>query len=102
MHALFLRDASPFRVTLRVLVPYKDSVEEMPLTLFVDRVPEATVAYQHPNGDLVFESQGRFSEAGTPFAISLCFIRGKTDLVGAEVALSPASTIEAQKLLRQR
>ena len=100
MHQLFASEPSLFRVTLPLALTFEDTVEDTRLTLLIERKPDATVAYRHPNGDLVFEITGRFSEESDPFKISLLFIRGETDLVGAEVVLSPESIEEARKLLK--
>lgn len=99
MRELFIAESSLFRVTLRVFIPYKDEGVYGSLTLLVERLPGATAAFRHPNGDLVFETRGRFSEDGSPFHISLSFNLGDTDPGGAEVKLSPESITEARRLL---
>ncbi|NCC20230.1 hypothetical protein EOM33_04165 [Candidatus Saccharibacteria bacterium] len=84
---LYRERADPFQVTIEVLVPEEDRVTVRELRLYIDRTPTKKAVYRHPNGDLVCESQARFSPSGYPFKVSISLQMGETSVTGASIAV---------------
>lgn len=79
-----------FKLTLIVVVPSADCVEDMPMNIFVERLGDTPEVYQHPNGALVFETRAYVEEEnGRPFSISITPPIGNFRMDGASVSASP-------------
>ena len=77
-----------FEVTLLVQVSSENVVEEVPLTILVERLGETPPTYIHPNGDRVFETNAFFAGNNIPIKISITPPIGESDVAGATVRVS--------------
>lgn len=78
-----------FTLNLVVSIPFADEVVDGTITLIVDRPTARRVVYQHPNGDVVFQTTARLEPHGEAFEISLTPPNGTSDFEGAAVTVSP-------------
>lgn len=78
-----------FQISLVVVVATSDSVDDMPLRIFVERLGDTPEAYQHPNGSLVFETLAYVDADGESFPISITPPIGVAHLESATVTASP-------------
>ncbi|NCO10313.1 hypothetical protein GW930_00180 [Candidatus Saccharibacteria bacterium] len=91
-----------FEMTITVAAPSIDLVEDLPLTLLVERLGDTPPSYTHPNGEAVLETQAYIESGGEPFTISLTPPIGDSDMQGATIITPPEMEEIITRYLRKR
>lgn len=85
---LSAEEGDTFALRLNVAISYEDEVVEQSFTLIASRIKHRMPAYEHPNGDDVYETTAQIESVGESFAVSVTLPLGRTSFEGACVTVS--------------